>query len=705
MVFLKLNGFEFTVKEDISVLEACKFVGIKIPRFCYHETLSIAGNCRMCLVRTVKTDIILNNSLIDKNVDLDYLKTINAKFNHQFLKKDIEVEEEEAKEDIFIISCLTPVESNMSIVSNDPIIKKIREEIIEFLLLNHPLDCPICDQGGECDLQDQTKAFGSIRSKFISNKVGVEDKNFGFFIKSVMTRCIHCTRCVRFSSEIAGVDFFGTLNRGGNTEIGLYSNSSFFNSEISGNVIDLCPVGALTSKPYTFKARPWELKSLETLDLTDGVGSNTYTHFSESEILRIIPKYNSEINNSIISDKARFIYDVGNFEKLNSNIDTILKINKIKNIVKKEKLLILISEEINFESLNLLKKAENSYPNIRIRYLNNKSYLLEKSNVFLNEAVSIKTIETSKSSIFMVATNPKIEASIINARIRSLTLLDYFQVYSLGFKFESNLKDSFLNFNINEFILFIEGKSKALSSLFIHSYRPLFIINSSLSTRGFDFLKIKSFLNSVNPSLVFIKIETYNNSGITNYINFKSVNTNDIRNYNNFLFLNCKESNFVKKVCFKYKNTNIFWLNPFSFSSTFKKVNTLISKNIYEETGTYFNLEFRPQISYKIFKNTNKYSLFDILIELFSFSNVKYNYNSFISEFLQSSELFEENTYKPYLFNILKLVKKNNRLMLLKDFKLKPEVSDFFKGSFLTEKSKNMLNAARHFRIKNSNFF
>jgi len=183
MVFLKLNGFEFTVKEDISVLEACKFVGIKIPRFCYHETLSIAGNCRMCLVRTVKTDIILNNSLIDKNVDLDYLKTINAKFNHQFLKKDIEVEEEEAKEDIFIISCLTPVESNMSIVSNDPIIKKIREEIIEFLLLNHPLDCPICDQGGECDLQDQTKAFGSIRSKFISNKVGVEDKNFGFFHK------------------------------------------------------------------------------------------------------------------------------------------------------------------------------------------------------------------------------------------------------------------------------------------------------------------------------------------------------------------------------------------------------------------------------------------------------------------------------------------------------------------------------------------
>jgi NADH dehydrogenase/NADH:ubiquinone oxidoreductase subunit G len=289
MVFLKLNGFEFVVKEEISVLEACKFVGIKIPRFCYHETLSIAGNCRMCLVRTVKPEITFETNYVDKNVDFEYLKTVNPLIKPTSFNKEVILENsEEDKEDLFIISCLTPVQSNMSIVSNDPIIRKVREEILEFLLLNHPLDCPICDQGGECDLQDQTKNFGSNRSKFIFNKVGVEDKDFGFFIKSVMTRCIHCTRCVRFSSEIAGFDSFGVLNRGGHTEIGMYSNYSTFNSEISGNVIDLCPVGALTSKPYTFKARPWELKSIETIDLTDSVGSNIYSHFSDSEIFRVI---------------------------------------------------------------------------------------------------------------------------------------------------------------------------------------------------------------------------------------------------------------------------------------------------------------------------------------------------------------------------------------------------------------------------------
>jgi len=174
MILLKLNGFEFEVKDDISVLEACKFVGIKIPRFCYHETLSIAGNCRMCLVRTVKPETIQEENFIDKSIDLEYLKTINPLIKSFDFNKQIILEnQEEDKEDIFIISCLTPVQSNMSIISNDPIIRKVREEIIEFLLLNHPLDCPICDQGGECDLQDQTKSFGSNRSKFLFNKTGV----------------------------------------------------------------------------------------------------------------------------------------------------------------------------------------------------------------------------------------------------------------------------------------------------------------------------------------------------------------------------------------------------------------------------------------------------------------------------------------------------------------------------------------------------
>ena len=230
MIKIKINNSEFLVKKDISVLEACKYVGITIPRFCYHETLSVAGNWRMCLVE-------IADGRTPKPVS----------------------------------SCTYPVSmENMQVFTDTPLVKKARENVVETLLLNHPLDCPICDQGGECDLQDQTK-WGSDYSRFFFNKEEWRIKLWTF-IKTIMTRCIHCTRCVRFGTEIAGVDYMGTLNRGTSTEIGSYV-SKMFNSEISGNVIDLCPVGALTSKPYAFKARPWELRSTESIDITDSTGS------------------------------------------------------------------------------------------------------------------------------------------------------------------------------------------------------------------------------------------------------------------------------------------------------------------------------------------------------------------------------------------------------------------------------------------------
>lgn len=212
MVTIFINDLEFLVKSDTSILEACKYLGINIPRFCYHEMLSVVGNCRMCLV---------------------------------------EVDESEKP----VASCVTLVKDEMRIRTNTPFVKKARENVLELLLINHPLDCPICDQGGECDLQDQTQTFGSDYSRFFHFKRGVEDKDCGPLIKTIMTRCIHCTRCIRFSSEVAGLDFLGTFNRGNSVEIGNYV-SNLFKSEISGNVIDLCPVGALTSKPYAFKARP-----------------------------------------------------------------------------------------------------------------------------------------------------------------------------------------------------------------------------------------------------------------------------------------------------------------------------------------------------------------------------------------------------------------------------------------------------------------
>jgi len=208
MVSVNVNGIEILVKPGVSILEACKYAGLNLPRFCYHEILSVSGNCRMCLVEV------------------------------EALEKPV-------------ASCVTEVTEGMVVYVDSPFVKKARENVVETLLLNHPLDCPICDQAGECDLQDQTKTFGANHSRYFFNKKGVEDKYCGPLIKTIMTRCITCTRCVRFSTEIAGVDFFGTLNRGGSTEIGSYV-AQMFKSEISGNVIDLCPVGALTSKPYAF---------------------------------------------------------------------------------------------------------------------------------------------------------------------------------------------------------------------------------------------------------------------------------------------------------------------------------------------------------------------------------------------------------------------------------------------------------------------
>jgi len=233
-----------------------------------------------------------------------------------------------------VIACLTTVESNFNILTDTIAVKKARENVLETLLLNHPLDCPICDQAGECDLQDQTKIFGNYLNKMYSKKRGVEDKYCGSLIKTIMTRCIHCTRCVRFGSEIVGVDIFGTLNRGNLTEIGAYTET-IFDSNISGNVIDLCPVGALTSKPYAFKTRPWELRSTESIDLTDSLGSQILVNYKESSILRILPKTNTYLNGNLISDTTRFSYDalennrVYNVYSANSNNLELLSWKKI----------------------------------------------------------------------------------------------------------------------------------------------------------------------------------------------------------------------------------------------------------------------------------------------------------------------------------------------------------------------------------------
>ncbi len=265
MVKMVVDGRELDVAAGSTVLQACEQAGAEIPRFCYHERLSIAGNCRMCLVELEKAPKP-------------------------------------------IASCAYPIAEGMVVRTDTPMVRQARRGVMEFLLINHPLDCPICDQGGECDLQDQSFAYGMDHSRYAENKRAVKDKYLGPLVKTVMTRCIQCTRCIRFATEVAGVSELGATARGEDMEIGTYVEKAL-TSELSGNLIDICPVGALTSKPYAFVARPWELTKTESVDVMDALGTPIRIDARGAEVLRILPRVNDDINEEWLSDKARFAFD------------------------------------------------------------------------------------------------------------------------------------------------------------------------------------------------------------------------------------------------------------------------------------------------------------------------------------------------------------------------------------------------------------
>jgi NADH-quinone oxidoreductase subunit G len=265
MAKVTVDGIEVEVPNGASVLQACEAAGKEVPRFCYHERLSVAGNCRMCLVEVEKAPKP-------------------------------------------VASCAYPVNDGMKVFTDSAVVRQARRNVMEFLLINHPLDCPICDQGGECDLQDQAVAFGSDASRYHEPKRAVKDKDIGPLIKTVMTRCIQCTRCVRFAAEVAGTPELGGTNRGENMEIGTYVEKAL-TSELSGNLIDICPVGALTSRPYAFVSRPWELRKTDSIDVLDATGANIRVDTRGPEVLRIIPRINEAVNEEWMADRGRFSFD------------------------------------------------------------------------------------------------------------------------------------------------------------------------------------------------------------------------------------------------------------------------------------------------------------------------------------------------------------------------------------------------------------
>nr|CAG8502412.1 7952_t:CDS:2 [Entrophospora candida] len=386
-----VDGNPVKIEQGSAVIQACEKAGYTIPRFCYHERLSIAGNCRMCLVELEKSPKP-------------------------------------------IASCSMPVMPGMKIHTDTPLVKKAREGVMEFLLANHPLDCPICDQGGECDLQDQSVRYGSDRGRFheVTGKRAVEDKDLGPLIKTTMTRCIHCTRCVRFSNEVAGVPDLGTSGRGNDMQIGTYIEKTL-DSEVSANIIDLCPVGALTAKPYAFSYRPWELKRSESIDVMDAIGSNIRIDSRGVEVMRILPRINDQVNEEWISDKTRFAFDGLKRQRLTVPLirqgDKFLSVNWEQALtyvankldtIKGSEARAIAGELADAESLVALKDLFNRLgsDNLTIDTLNGSKIpphgIDFRSNYLLNSKIS--GIEKA-DVLLLVGANPRHEAPLINTRI------------------------------------------------------------------------------------------------------------------------------------------------------------------------------------------------------------------------------------------------------------------------------------------------
>jgi len=400
MPTLTIDGIQVTVEPGTTVLQACEAAGKEIPRFCYHERLTIAGNCRMCLV-----------------------------------------EQEKAPKPI--ASCAMPAADNMVIKTDTPLVKKAREGVMEFLLINHPLDCPICDQGGECDLQDQAMGYGRGSSRYDENKRAVKDKYMGPLVETVMTRCIHCTRCIRFVTEVAGVPELGAIGRGEDMQITTYLEQAM-TSELSGNVIDLCPVGALTSKPYAFTARSWELRKTESVDAMDAVGANIRVDVRGREVMRILPRVNEDVNEEWLSDKSRFAYDGLKDRRLDRPY--IRKAGKLQEASWSEAFAVIAAglkglagsqiaaiagDLACAESVMALKDLMDKLgsPNLDCRQDGARIDPSARAGYLFNSGIA--GIDEA-DAILIVGSNPRREAALINARIRKRYLIGKVKVGLIG---------------------------------------------------------------------------------------------------------------------------------------------------------------------------------------------------------------------------------------------------------------------------------
>jgi NADH-quinone oxidoreductase subunit G len=460
---LKINNIEIEVPEGFSVIQACEKAGVEIPRFCYHDKLKIAGNCRMCLV-----------------------------------------EMERAPKPV--ASCAQVVMEGMVIHTNTPLVKKAREGVMEFLLANHPLDCPICDQGGECDLQEQAMKYGRAESRYKEEKRAVKDKDFGPLIQTHMTRCIHCTRCVRFIEDIAGTYELGGIGRGEDIEITNYIEGGV-KSELSGNIIDLCPVGALTSKPYEFKARSWELHKTRSIDVMDAVGSNIIVNTRGNEVMRILPFNNDNINEEWISDKTRFFYDGLKYQRLDRPMvkskDRLVQCNwdvALNTLAQKisstnvNKIGAISGDLTDVETMLVVKNYLEAIGSGNFDCRQNGSKLSNENRAKYVFNTSISGIEEADHCL-LIGCNPRYEATMVNARIRKAYLNNKLPVALIGNKVDLTYPYKFLGNNPWALKQIIDGDHPLCEDL-KKAKKPMIIFGEHLTTQS-DFEAYEYFITKL----------------------------------------------------------------------------------------------------------------------------------------------------------------------------------------------------------------
>ena len=662
MFKLKVNDIDVEVEEGLTVLQACEKAGVEIPRFCYHEKLSIAGNCRMCLVEMEKSPKP-------------------------------------------VASCAMPAAEGMNIKTNTAFVEKARKGVMEFLLANHPLDCPVCDQGGECDLQDQSMFYGVDKSRFKENKRSVPEKNMGPLIKTQMTRCIHCTRCIRFATEIAGVPEIGAIGRGEDMQITTYLEQSV-QSELSGNVIDLCPVGALTSKPYVFEARPWELKKTESIDVMDAVGSNIRVDTYGWEVKRILPIINEDINEEWISDKTRYACDGisnqrldtpyikynGKFEK--ASWEEVFKIIKSKfENTSKDKVAGFVGDLNNMESSYIFKEFfdrtldSNNYEGRSSNYFVDRS---DRENYLFNS--SINGIEKS-DFIFLIGSNPRFEATILNARIRKAFVNNSTKIMSLNDVGDLTYPYNHLNGQVETLLEIFEGQND-ISNEILNSKNPLIILGESffkIHSANFMFHLIKKFLkknNKISDEWNSLNKLTVDASTVgcldLNIINQKKNMFESLINHEfDIVYLLGKDNlNFLKK--------NEFVIYQGSHGDKGVEIADLIlpGATYTEQNGYFTNLEGKLQKAYKAsYPPGEAKEDWQIINEL--------------AEFMNNRKLFnDKDELDSSMLNYVNLQKENSNLpstetQLKENFQnenLKIDCKNYYFSNVIARASKTMLD-------------